>query len=321
MPPYSAGSPVIANSTRTDYTLDTNYGAVLYAPCAPGRLTLTANTPVPVADPTPSNTVYYSTTKFKGGRLGVYTTTTGWSIIVLASDLSLDVTSTGTNGTPIDMFIDTTGSNPVLFGLSWTSANIRATTLVQQDAVWGYFPIAGTFSRYIGSVCKESSTSKVRDDATFRYVWNLKNQVLRTMIGFNPAATTWTYTTATWRQADASNMNQVNYLIGIILEAGHIFITVNATGSNSSNIAVFGVGIGMNSTNMNSAVTAATISTKPGTLGAVPNLLISATLTTLPQIMGTNYSAWLEYSTAANTTTWTGTDGVFHSSISAYVQC
>ena len=119
-----------------------------------------------------------------------------------------------------------------------------------------------------------------------------------------PSTSSWTYTTATLRQANGSTSNQLNFIVGVsenVLTALASSCMTNTFGG-TVNVKV---AIGLNST---STAVATAIYTAFGQNGGSNNVQTGiARYNGYPPI-GRNYLAWLEYSDANGTTTWYGTN-------------
>jgi hypothetical protein len=126
------------------------------------------------------------------------------------------------------------------------------------------------------------------------------------------ATTSWTYTTAAFRQARASAANQLDMVIGVSEDAVSADVNVNLNSDQAANIVQAAVGIGVDSTTVNSAVT----SQAPNTVAASTILLASAHWRGYFSAPGRHTLVWLEFSTATGTTTWTRTAAPQFSGIS-----
>ena len=85
-----------------------------------------------------------------------------------------------------------------------------------------------------------------------RYVWNYYNRFEKMMAAYDPTDT-WTYAVAAWRQARATATNQVDFVVGWnedMYEAD-----VQGVYNYISGTTAGAVGIGLDATNANSALT------------------------------------------------------------------
>lgn len=246
------------------------------------------------------------------------------SSINSATQVTVSVNSTG-NGTntitfktnsssvssptkPIDIFCVLVSGSPTLrFGNSWTNATTRA------DAV-----AAGTNGVYVNTNIINSgdsnsvpagqgtylgtmmgvNTGDVSDDIGFRHLWNNYNRTRRRFI-VEESTASWTYSTAAYRQARASVVNQVSMVVG--LNEDNVQVEVYALVVNSTATPrLVSVGIGLDSTTVNNAAVMDQIHVIAGQRNS-----LKANCVIYPGI-GWHYLAWLEYGAGADTQTWTG---------------
>lgn len=264
------------------------------------RLTGVTGTPVMTADNTALSTIYL--TPFISNQIALYDGS-AWKLYASA-EVSLAVTGRTTD-LPFDIFAYDSGGIITLEFTDWSTATARATALALQDGVW--VRSGAVTRRYLGT-CRPRSTTTYSwvaagVDAPARFdLWNAYNRV---PVGFSVIATTnsWTYTTATIRQAQGSANYQVDVVAGLQLEAmtvGVIATSSNGAGANNNNMRE--VGVGVDSTTAFSGLT--------GSLGLSNNVFIHSTGRydgIVP--IGRHFYAWLEISTANNTTTWYGDNG------------
>lgn len=105
----------------------------------------------------------------------------------------------------------------------------------------GYSSIAAKQGRLLGTV-RPVSAGNARDSSINRLVWNLYNQRPRWML-VTEGTNTWTYTTDTWRQANASAANQIEYVCGLAAELDVLVNCTVALLNNSANAAKLGIGV------------------------------------------------------------------------------
>jgi hypothetical protein len=117
------------------------------------------------------------------------------------------------------------------------------------------------------------------------------------------ATDNWTYTTATYRQANNSAANQLDFVIGIAED--DVTCGVCASGQNSGGNVQIQAGIGLDATN---ALATGVVNGVVNTTGTNINMVVRANYNGIPGI-GRHYLAWLEYSSASGTTTWQGDNG------------
>lgn len=262
------------------------------------RLTLTSVTPVTTSDVTGATTIYC--TPYKGNRIYLYDGT-NWNLRTSA-EFSLAL-GTLTNGKPYDVFCYDNAGVPTLEFLVWTNDTTRATALVYQD---GRLVKSGAATRlYLGSFYTTAATT-TEDSLAKRYLYNYYNRVRRSM-KVTDGTTTWTYTTATVRQANGNAANQLNYLQGVAED--DVEATISSQFTNSSSGIAVQVGIGFDSTSTFSGIPTVTANAA----NAVPDNA-HGFYRAIPAA-GRHFLSWNEWSTATGTTTWTGTNNLTVSGI------
>lgn len=100
-----------------------------------------------------------------------------------------------------------------------------------------------TTRRYLATFRTTGVSGQTEDSAVKRYVWNYYNRSRRLLTRQDPA-TSWNYTTATWRQANANAANQVDVVVGLqepILSFSYTVAAFN-TGGAGVNGLDFGLG-------------------------------------------------------------------------------
>jgi len=260
-----------------------------------GRLTLTTATPVTTTDVTGATTMYF--TPYKGNRIALFDGT-NWKVYAF-TELSLAL-GTLTTLTPYDVFCYDNSGTPTLEFLAWTNDTTRATALTTQDGVLS--KTGALTRRYLGTF-RTTATTTTEDSFAKRFVWNYYNRVSRPMRVVE-ATDTWTYSTATVRQANASAANQLAFVVGVA--EVEVEATVQALCKNDSGTGVIqAVGIGEDVTN---AFTS-------GHMGgyresAVVNIYLPLVGSLRKFVaVGYHFWAWCEYSGASATTTWLGDGG------------
>ncbi len=257
------------------------------------RLSLTTALPVTVADVTAATTLY--AVPYNGNVIGLYTGTL-WTAYTFPQ-LSIAVPAVANQ--VYDVFLDYNDGTPALALVAWTNDTTRATALTTQDGI----PVktGDTQQRHIGTV-RTVTASQLNDSYALRHVWNRYNQVLRPMRVLE-ATNSWTYTTLTWRQANASTANQLDFVNG---EAENgIEASVIAHWANTDISVQAGVGIGLDST---SAPATGSVYANVGASAAGHMMNSAASFRTIPAV-GRHTLAWLEISAATGTTTWYGDNG------------
>lgn len=260
------------------------------------RLTLTSGTPVTTSDVTAAGTIYAC--PYNGNAIALYDGT-NWNIRTSA-EFSLALSGL-TSGKPYDVFCYDNSGTPTLEFLVWTNDTTRATALTYQDGV--LVKSGAATRRYLGTFYTTGTTT-TEDSASKRFLYNYYYRVERPLIAALETTNTWTYTTNTWRQANANAANQLDFVLGVAEDA--VFAHASTSARNGTAQQEAYVGIGLDSTSANSA-----------TLMPNANIFFSATHSVAlnAEYIGTpsagrHYLAWLEIDvTATGTTTWFGDNG------------
>lgn len=284
-----------SNTTGTLIDKATLVDALSAADVCCGRLTLTTALPVTTADVTAATTVYF--TPYKGNRIGLYDGTS-WVPNVFA-EISLAL-GTVTSGLPYDFFAYDNAGTVTLEKLAWTNGTTRATALVLQDGV--LVKTGATTRRYLGTIYTTSTTT-TEDSLLKRFVWNYYHRVPRNLL--YSTSGTHTYSTATWRQWNATAGAKVEFILGFVEQAMTGFVGMKA--SNSVGGVLLGTGFGIDSTTAVSGVglmEGAFISLQANIETSQP------VVTAFQPSLGYHYLALLEYATASGTTTWNANSGV-----------
>lgn len=171
-------------------------------PC--GRLTLTSGTPITTADVTAATNVYY--TPYNGNIITLYDGAI-W-VPVKFTEITLALTGLTAN-TNYDVWGRINSGALALDTTAWTNATTRATAIAQQDGV--DVKSGDATRRLLGTIRITGTTGQCEDSIARRYVSNRYNDVPRPM-QVNDPASTWAYSTATWRQANGNTANQLDYV-------------------------------------------------------------------------------------------------------------
>lgn len=254
-----------------------------------GRLTGTSGNPD--TDTNSTTTVYF--TPYLGNFVALYTGSTWLAYTFTELSLSLSGLATSTNA---DIFLYVNAGVLTLQYVAWTNDTTRASAIALQDGI--YVLGSDHTKRYLGSIRNIPSTpGTTTDTPTQRFIWNYYNRLIRPMRVLGTGS--WTYTTAAYRQANASSANQIAFLIGVqevSVDARLQASCTNTTGAQCS------VAIGEDST------------TGPATkniFGLGTNvsggfLTLTSSYSNGSLAVGYHSLAWLEYSEAVGTTTWWG---------------
>jgi hypothetical protein len=146
----------------------------------------------------------------------------------------------------------------------------------------------------VGTV-RTVTASQLNDSFALRHVWNYYNRVARPL-RVTEATNSWTYDSATYQQANASAVNQVDLVCGVAEDA--LDVQVMGTAVHSA-AAVVSVSIGED------AITPATgVIGMRTVLGSFGPFSVSCALKIIPAV-GRHYYTWIESGGGA-TTTWYG---------------
>lgn len=254
------------------------------------RPTLTTAVPVTTSDVTAATTIYL--TPYRGNEIALYNGAT-WQLHTLA-EISIAVPAT--TNTMYDIFVYDSGGL-TLEAVAWTNDTTRATALTTQNGV--LVKNGATGRRYVGSFRTTGVSGQTEDSFAKRFLWSYYNRVERPMRVLE-ATNTWTWTTATYQQANASAANQLAFIIGVSEDA--VEAVVQAMASNTSANVSLQVAIGLDATN--AFATGCTPGVVPTAATSVLFGLVS-NYKGFPGI-GYHYLAWIERSQATGTTTWYG---------------
>jgi hypothetical protein len=262
-------------------------------PAAPitceGRLTLTTGVAVTSADVTGASTLYF--TPYHGNRISLYDGS-AWDTTAFAEvSLALSLIA----ATNYDVFLYDNAGTLTLETVAWSTDTARAVALAVQDGV--LVKTGALTRRYLGTI-RASGTDTTEDSLAKRFVWNHVHRVRRAMQVLE-ATNSWTYTTATYRQANGSNANQLAIVVGVAGEALQVQVAAEFSQVDTARVAV---GADSTSVPMPGSIGRA-LSQGGGARGAAASVV-----NTIPAV-GYHFYAWLEHSVASGTTTWYGDDG------------
>lgn len=175
--------------------------------------------------------------------------------------------------------------------------DLSTTASVTQSGV----PVkSGATSRTLVARCRSNGTGAITSyvqDASTQLVNNVYNKRRISLIK-KDSTDSWNYTTNTFRQANGSTANQVSFVAD---GTSSVSCAVMAWGSNSSTV-LYTVGIGVDSTSVNSATFCFQGS---GSATGANTQATQAWYEGVPSA-GIHDFVWLEKSTATGTTTWYG---------------
>jgi hypothetical protein len=280
-----------------------------------GRLTLESGVGVSTSDQAGKTTVYY--TPHRHDRIALYNGTNWlWRTFTELSQATTDATKSPAAvaaSKVYDVFVWLDGSTMrATRGPLWDSDTSRGTGAGKSELeffegrwVNKVAITNGPAARrglYVGTIRSDAS-SQINDKLTARHVWNCYHRSPRPMLAVD-TTNSWTYSTATFRQANAAAGNQIDYVAGLAEDAVSARVAVTSVNNNTAGARTT-PGIGVDSTSVNSAQIFG-----GGGVGSAgsPGALGMAMYDGVPGI-GRHTLVWLEWSTASGTTTWYGDDG------------
>ena len=210
-----------------------------------GRLTLSSGVPVMTSSIAGAGTIYW--TPYRGNVVWLHDGATTWASYEL-TELSLSLAGL-TASRLHDIFLDNNGGTPQLAAVAWTNDTTRATALTKQD---GRYVLTGaTDHLYLGTIYVDGSNQSnfifgagsSGGTAGQLDVWNYYNRV-EVASTVHDTTVTWTYSTATWRQANNSAGWQNTFVVGVNEDAVESWYRNSATATASNAY----IGIGINST-------------------------------------------------------------------------
>lgn len=215
-----------------------------------GRLTVISGSAITITQSTSAKTLYF--TPYNGDKISIYDGTR-W-VVNSFNEISLSLSACSAN-TNYDVFIS--NATTILLSSAWTTDTARSRPLDFQNGV--YVNSGVSTQRYLGTIRAGSATSTedffggtTTQIGGKRFVWNYYNQAPRQLVVID-TATSWSYTTAAWRQANNNSGNMVEYVIGneqATVEA-NVIHNISISGNTSEAAAT---GIGVDSLTVNSAI-------------------------------------------------------------------
>jgi hypothetical protein len=216
------------------------------------------------------------------------------------------------NASNYDLFVwDNAGTLTLSAGPAWTSDTARGSGAgtteleVVDGVVVNKVAISGGPGARAGRVVggfRTTATTTTEDSKLKRFLWNAQLRSPRPFLVFD-TADSWSYTTDTWRQANANTANKVEWLCGLVADPMELRVdaTVNLN-VNSARAAKVGVGI-------NSITSPISTLQMGGYFNGTSSLntYVGAAYRDVPAL-GYSYGAWLEKG-ADGGCTFDGDDG------------
>lgn len=286
--PAANNTPILSSTTGALSFSANPIPAGTFNDMIDGRLTLTTATPVTTSDVLAATTIYY--TPYQGNSISLYDGSATWNTITF-TEISIAVPASTSQ--MYDVFIYNNSGTATLELLAWTNDTTRATALVYQNGV--LVKTGATTRRYVGSCRTTTVSGQIEDSAKKRYVWNYYNRVNKPMSVIE-TTTSWTYSTASFRQANGSAANQLDFVIGVSESVTKANVLATVTASVAANVVS---GIGLDSTTVISSLSGY-ITVNSGLFEANTGFYCG-----YPGI-GRHILTWLEQGGGAGTETWYG---------------
>lgn len=302
LPTWNTVSGDATISASGAFTLATNNSLINMHTCD-GRLTLTTAVPVTTSDVTGATTIYWS--PYKGGQIALYTSSK-WQLYK-PGEISLALGTLADGTKPYDVFAYDSSGTVTLEFLVWTSTSARATALVLQD---GVLCKSGALTRrYLGTFMPTATTT-TEDSKLNRYLWNYYHRVKRFLSVADTTTVAYTYN-GVFRQRNNSATWQFNVVVGY---AEDTFVAnAHTSAGQATSPADIETAIGIDSTS------AASSQQHGGAAGAGAYVIQDAKYTGVLSI-GQHKIVWLESSSAATTTWYSGnTDANFGIAMTAEI--
>ena len=187
--------------------------AILQAPIAQGRLTLSTGTPVPEDDVTAADTLHY--TPYNGDAISLWNEAASRWDLYKFTELSLDISGLAAN-TNFDIFIYDNSGTLTLEAVAWTNSGAgtssRASAISQRNGIWVK---TSDNRRYLGTIRTTRTAGQCEFTDKTKFVWNVQNQVPQRLYLNNGQGTAYTYDSATWRETNNSTANRFSLVLGL----------------------------------------------------------------------------------------------------------
>jgi hypothetical protein len=262
------------------------------------RLTTESGIPVSSSDRTSQGTIYL--TPYTGDLIATYTGLGNQWEAVRSPEVSLALSSL-TADKLYDVFAYRSGTGIALeLSAAWTNDTTRADALALQN---GRYVKSSNKTRLLVGTFRTTATTTTEDSLAKRFLHNAYNQVSRNML-VKETTDNWTYTTTTYRSANGSDANRLQWVTGNASSLIRVFVVASNFTSIESIRAHIGIGIDSNSADSGSLHAGTPLQiTANGVL-----TFIGASYWGYPGL-GFHFAQWLERSTASGTTVWIGDDG------------
>lgn len=186
---------------------DTLEGVVAPGGLIPGgRITLLSDNALPITDQTAVTTIRY--VRFTHSYIDLFDGS-AWQRTPFVETSIAVPTTTNTN---FDVFGYLNAGNLGLETVNWTNNTTRATDITRQNGYW--VKVGDNTRLYLGTARTTGTSGQCEDSLTKRYVWNAYNRVAR-LFDKTFSGAGYTYSTATFRQANADANNKIEFVSGI----------------------------------------------------------------------------------------------------------
>ena len=143
-----------------------------------------------------------------------------------------------------------------------------------------------------------TANGQIDDTLSKRFLWNAYNQTLRPMFRTDPALT-WVYSTDSYRQANGSSANQLDFICGLTGVPVDCRVNSVVNTSTGSDLVIHAVGV--------DSTSASTVSMQTYVETGFAN--IPAAIYNGYPGLGYHSLVWLERGRGSNTQTWVGSNG------------
>lgn len=255
------------------------------------RLTLTSDDPFHDANVTAATSVYID--PCFGNIIPIYNGST-WDLLTF-TEITITVPSTTNTNYDVYAYNDSGSVNYEL--VAWSGDTTPSVNVALLDGIWT--KSTDSTRTYIGGFRTTGVSGQTEDSNSKRFVYNVYNQIEKNLY-VQEGTASWTYNTASFRQANNSTSNQVEFFNGIGLNC----VDFEATSQlhTSSTAAGGAVGIGISSTTINSAILFDDIVSSSSDY-------INGKAKYTVRKRGYYYIVWLEKGNATGTNTWYGGNG------------
>lgn len=258
----------VAESTTGVASINGQTGVVGVPVGAGGRLTLTSGTPTTTTDVTAAPWIYYAPLDhrfvpiYNGSDVRQYDFT---SSLTDAVGLTVTLGSSWTANTNFDWYVTLNGGVPTLCSVAWTDditpaiarssaggmqTNSTAITSSCRINNTTNITVAANQGTYLG-MSRTVAAGQMEDSAAKRYLWNAYNQKERNLANVPETTANWDYTNTDKRQARGTATNQIDFVTG--LGGSMLDVSVDASCSTTAGASFCAVGIGINSTSVDSS--------------------------------------------------------------------